>query len=227
MARLVDLTLTLKPDLRGVAFEPKYHFAQHGWNASTLHLYSHAGTHMDCPYHSNAGTQTIDEIPLDHCMGPAWVVPLAHLAPKALIQVADLGETADRFAPGDSLLLHTGWSAFVHEPKYRDALPRVSDELAQWCVQRHARILGVEPPSVADVNHLPEVIRIHQTLLRGGVVIVEGLANLAALQAQRVFFVALPLKPWRGDGSPVRALAIEGIPADGWLGAGSAAAQTG
>ena len=37
------------------------------------------------------------------------------------------------------------------------------------------KLLGVEPPSVADVHNLPEVIQIHQTLLGGGVLIVDNM----------------------------------------------------
>ena len=193
--RIIDLTLTLRPGMRGVAFEPKFNFKEHGWNAQTLHLYSHCGTHMDAPIHSEAGDQTIDEVPLAQCMGPAWLVKLDGIAPKALITVADLGDIATRFAPGDSLLLRTGWSAFVDQAKWRDELPRISLELARWCVEKRVKLLGVEPPSVADVNNLPEVIQIHQTLLGGGVLIVEGLTNLEAITQEKVFFAALPLKP--------------------------------
>ena len=207
--RIIDLTLTLRPGMRGVAFEPKFNFKEHGWNAQTLHLYSHCGTHMDAPIHSEAGDQTIDEIPLAQCMGPAWLVKLDGIAPKTLITVADLGDIATRFAPGDSLLLRTGWSAFVDQAKWRDELPRISLELARWCVEKRVKLLGVEPPSVADVNNLPEVIQIHQTLLGGGVLIVEGLTNLEAITQEKIFFAALPLKPLRGDGSPVRAFAME------------------
>jgi kynurenine formamidase len=39
---------------------------------------------------------------------------------------------------------------------------------------------------------------------------VEGLINLEAIIQEKVFFAALPLKPLRGDGSPVRAFAVEG-----------------
>jgi arylformamidase len=208
--RIIDLTLTLRPGMRGVAFEPKFNFSKHGWNAQTLHLYSHCGTHMDAPTHSEAGDGTIDEVPLAQCMGPAWLVKLDGIAPRALITVADLGGIAARFAPGDSLILRTGWSAFVDGAKWRDELPRVSLELARWCVDHRLKLLGVEPPSVADVNHLPELIRIHQTLLGGGVLIVEGLTHLESITQEKVFFAALPLKPLRGDGSPVRAFAIEG-----------------
>ena len=62
---------------------------------------------------------------------------------------------------------------------------------------------------MADVNHLPELILIHQTLLSGGVLIVEGLINLDAISQEKFFFAELPLKPLQGDGSPVRAFAIE------------------
>jgi len=39
--------------------------------------------------------------------------------------------------------------------------------------------------------------------------IVEGLTNLKAITQEQVFFAALPLKPLGGDGSPVRAFAME------------------
>ncbi|MHB8897169.1 MAG: cyclase family protein [Thermoguttaceae bacterium] len=206
---IIDLTLTLRPGMRGVAFEPTFHFQEHGWNAQTLHLYSHCGTHMDAPIHSEAGRQSIDEIPLARCMGPAWLVKLDGIAPRTLISVADLGNVATRLEPGDSLLLRTGWSALVDQARWRDELPRISLELARWCVEKRVKLLGVEPPSVADVHNLPEVIQIHQTLLGGGVLIVEGLANLEAITQEKVLFAALPLKPLGGDGSPVRAFAVE------------------
>lgn len=215
--RLIDLTLTLQPGMRGVEFEPRFHFQEHGWNARTLHLYSHCGTHMDVQLHSNAGPETIEHVPLERCMGPAWLVKLDGITPKALITVADLGAVAERFAPGESLILRTGWSRFVGQQRYRDELPRISLELAEWCVERRVKLLGVESPSVADLQNLPEVVQIHQTLLGGGVLIVEGLANLEALQQEKFFFAAFPLRIWQGDGSPVRAFAIEGAPPEGWL----------
>jgi kynurenine formamidase len=210
LPRIIDLTLTLRPGMRGVACEPKFSFREHGWNAQTLHLYSHCGTHMDAPTHAEAGDRTIDEVPLSQCMGPAWLVKLDGIAARALITVADLGGIAARFAPGESLILRTGWSAFIDDAKWRDELPRVSLELARWCVEHRVKLLGVEPPSVADVHDLPELNRIHKTLLEGGVLPVEGLTNLDAIRQEKVFFAALPLKPLRGDGSPVRAFAVEG-----------------
>lgn len=90
-------------------------------------------------------------------------------------------------------------------------LTLTSRQFAIGQVAGRARILllGVEPPSVADVNDKEEVTAVHRTLLGAGIVIVEGLANLEALQQERVTFIALPLKLEGGDGSPVWAIAIE------------------
>jgi kynurenine formamidase len=209
--RLVDLTLTLRSAMRGVEFEKLHTVNEHGWNSRMLHLYSHCGTHMDAPLHFSAGDGTIETIPLERCMGPAWVADLSDLRPRELIAVEHLGAMADRIRPNEGLLLKTGWSAYVERPQfYRDNFPRISPELAEWCVARRVRMLGVESPSVADVNCLDEVTLIHRILLASEIVIVEGLANLHALREERVLFCAMPLKIEGGDGAPCRAFAIEG-----------------
>ncbi|MSU24922.1 MAG: cyclase family protein [Opitutus sp.] len=213
-SRLIDLTLPLTPGQRGVSTEPKYTVARDGWNAATWHLYSHAGTHMDSQFHFEAGPETIDTKPLEKCIGPACVVNLTPLAPRTLLTVAHLGAVATTFIDGESLLLRTDWHRYASEPTiYRDGLPRISEELATWCVTHRVKILGVEPPSIADVNNLPEVTLIHKILLGGGVTIVEGLAYLDQLTQPRVFFGALPLKLAGGDGCPVRAFAYDSPPA--------------
>jgi kynurenine formamidase len=144
-------------------------------------------------------------------MGKAWVVNLDGIADKAAITVAHLGDIAAKFAPGESLLLRTGWSRHVDNPQhYRDNFPRIADDLAHWCVEKQVNILGVEPPSVADVNNAEELTRIHKILLGANITIVEGLTNLDSLKDERVFFVAAPLKIEGGDGCPCRAFAIEG-----------------
>lgn len=217
MPRLIDLTLPLRPGQRGVAAETARTLARDGWNAATWSLYSHAGTHMDAQQHFAAGPETIDTKSLTRCLGPAWVVDLTPIAPRTQIGLAHLGAVREKVAAGDSLLLRTDWHRYVDDPAlYRDGLPRIGDALAQWCVERGVKLLGVEPPSIADVNDLAEVTRIHKVLLGGGVTIVEGLAHLDSLTQERVLFAALPLKLAGGDGAPVRAFAIEGVAPEAW-----------
>jgi predicted dehydrogenase/kynurenine formamidase len=209
-ARIVDLSLPLDHGMRGVQITPCTTIAEKGWNTTTLSLYSHCGTHMDAPKHFlGDAAATIDRQSLAVCCGPARVVDLTPMAPRELITVARLCECVEKVEPGERLLLRTDWSKRLGTPEYRDALPRISLELARWLVERRVALVGVEPPSVADVNDLREVTDVHQTLFRGNVVILEGLANLDQLRKPVVTLVALPLRIVGGDGSPVRAIAIE------------------
>ncbi len=209
MQRVVDLTLPLKDGDRGVRIELARRLEKDGWNATTLSLYSHCGTHMDAPVHFGVGTQSIDQLDVGGLIGPAWVVDVRPVEPRALIGVEHISVIADKIEPGDGILICTGWSKYYPSDKYRDELPRIGADLARWCVEKKVRMLGVEPPSVADVNNMQELTEVHHILFEGGVIVVEGLANLDSLTKPKVTFIALPLKVAAGDGAPARALAIE------------------
>jgi kynurenine formamidase len=215
--RIIDLTLPLRSGMRGVDREPKYTVERDGWNAATLHLYSHAGTHVDAPVHFAAGPETIDQVALDRCCGAARVAHLPATTPKEVLTPAHLGPLAESFRQGEVLLLATGWSRFADDPGvYRDGLPRVGEELARWCVERRVKLLGVEPPSVADVTNRDELTRVHRILFAGGVTIVEGLTNLDRLRDGEGWFVAAPLPVVGGDGCPCRAFALVPGRVDEW-----------
>jgi arylformamidase len=208
----IDLTLAFNKNVAGFDSEPARLLQKDGWNATTLHLYSHAGTHMDAPLHFGVNDQTIDQIPLEKLVAKrTWVVKLLDLPLSYLIKIADVLPQLVGFQKGDSILLRTDWYkrlAADTENTYRNALPRISEELAVWMVENQVQILGVEPPSVADVNDLEEVTKIHQILL-GYVLIVEGLAYLDKISKNNVELIALPLKIEGCDGAPCRVIVIE------------------
>jgi kynurenine formamidase len=211
MKRIVDLTLPLESSMRGVAIEPARKLATDGWNATTLSLYSHCGTHMDAPRHFLPEGATIDSLPLEACIGPARVVDLTPVRPRERITVDRLGPCRQEIRPGDRLLIRTDWSRRHGTPDYRDQLPRIDLELARWLVDRGVALLGVEPPSVADVNSPQELTAVHRVLLEAGVIIVEGLANLDQIKSETVELIVLPLAVRGGDGAPVRAVAIDNV----------------
>ncbi len=209
--RIIDLTITLYDGIRGLETEPKTTYAEIGCNTTTLHLYSHAGTHMDAPLHFVDGGDTIDNVDLDVCIGPAEVIDLTHKEPNSQLFIEDLEPHAGRIAPGARLLLRTDWSKHAEMEDYRTYMPRISPELARWFVERRVVLIGIETPSVASLrpDMGAELTEVHQILLKGGVVIVESLANLDQLQRDRVHLTVMPLKIRGCDGSPVRAVAIE------------------
>ena len=209
--RIVDLTQNLYHGIRGLETEPKSTIADIGCNTTTLHLYSHAGTHMDAPLHFVDGGDTIDNVLLDRCIGPAVVFDLTHKRPNTSIMVEDMRPHADRITSGGRVLLRTDWSLHAEMEDYRTHQPRISPELARWFVERKIALIGVEPASVASLRSDTgdEITVVHQTLLKAGIVIVEGLTNLRELRRDEIEFIVLPLKIRGCDGSPVRAIAIE------------------
>lgn len=207
--RIVDLSLCIDEQLPNAKVESFKTLERDGWNATTITLYSHCGTHMDAPRHFLASGPTLEQMDLDACQGRARVVDLSQVGPKELISVEHLSPWANRIRAGERLLLRTDWHRRFGTPEYRNALPRIAPALATWLVERQIALLGVEPPSVADVNNLEELTIVHRILLGGGVVIVEGLAHLDQLHRDEVEFIALPLRIVGGDGCPVRAIAIE------------------
>ncbi|HET6488283.1 MAG TPA: cyclase family protein [Syntrophales bacterium] len=209
MSRVIDLTVSLKDGMRGVTFEAFKELEKDGWNARMLHLYSHAGTHMDAPLHFGVNDTTVDRIPPERFVADAWVIDAPAVRSNMLIGIEHLMDVKDRLVEGEGLLFRTGWHRFIDTPAYRDALPRLSMALALWCVKKKVGLIGVEPPSVASLTDMQELREVHRILLGGGIVVVEGLCNLEEISRPRVKVIALPLKIAGGDGAPARVIAIE------------------
>lgn len=87
MKRLWDITRVLAP---GMPVWPGDRPVECGWtarlrdgagaNVGHVAMSCHAGTHVDAPYHFAETGATVDKVPLQACVGPAVVVPLARLA---------------------------------------------------------------------------------------------------------------------------------------------------
>ncbi|GLR18789.1 cyclase family protein [Portibacter lacus] len=206
--RIIDLTINLSDDLNGVEISSVKTIEKDGWNTSYYKIYSHVGTHMDAPRHFGNADQAIDEIAVGRFITPAWIIDATDVGPKGFITLRHLGVLLSEFSPGESLIIKTGWSSRLGTPEYLDDLPRISKELAEWCVENRVNILAVEQPSVADVHNLEEVTEIHKILMDGDVIIVESLINVEQITAAKVTMIAMPLKVKDGDGAPARVVAI-------------------
>jgi len=195
--------------MRGVEFEPAKNIKEDGWNATTLHLYSHAGTHMDAPTHFEVNNGSVDQYPVDRFFNTCHLIDLIGIQPNTEIRIEDLRNVKQILKKGEGLIFRTGWSKFQNNLIYRDGLPPISKKLALWCAEKGVSVVGVEPPSVADVNNLPLLTEIHTILLKADILIVEGLTNLEQISKPKVKLIALPLKVEGGDGAPCRVIVIE------------------
>ena len=83
----------------------------------------HGGTHIDAPIHFAESHQTVDQIPLDHLMGPAVKVDVTDKAladRDYLVSVADLTaweQAHGRIPDGSILLIQTGYGKYWPDRK--------------------------------------------------------------------------------------------------------------
>ena len=84
--RLIDLSLTISPELAGVEFQPAKILDKDGWNAKTLSMYSHSGTHVDSPLHFGVSNVGLDQMSLEKFMAYTWVVDCTQIESKGLLE---------------------------------------------------------------------------------------------------------------------------------------------
>src|SRR3954451_6485874 len=104
----------------------------------TVTLTTHSGTHMDAPLHygprsGGAPARSIDEIPLDWCVGRGVRLDVRPAPAGGTITVAHLEDAVRTgvpggLVPGDIVLLWTGADALWGRPEYRQEFPGLDGE---------------------------------------------------------------------------------------------------
>lgn len=166
-----------------------------GSNVSRVTMSTHAGTHVDAPWHFEDDGKRLHEVSHEVFFGRALVIGYAGEGP---LHADDLG--ADPLPP--RLLVKTRnsarhWSA----PFCRDYVALEADA-AERCVREGVRLIGVDYLSVAPYKQ--EGQETHHQLLHHDVFVVEGLV-LGAVPEGWCEFVVLPLPLEGADGAPCRA----------------------
>jgi arylformamidase len=211
VARIIDLSLTIGPDLLtwpsdpGIDIRPAKRIADGDpSNVSELRMGTHTGTHVDPPVHFVEGADPIDRVSLEVFFGEAVVADLTgagSIGPSELEEL-DLPEDVER------LLCRTKNSElWTQGPvEFPDEYVAVTPDGARWIVDHGLRLVGVDFLSVEAKG--AEGHPVHTTLLENGVIIVEGL-DLSSVEPGSYTFACLPLRIADGDGSPARAMLVE------------------
>ena len=170
---------------------------------SQVSLSVHSGTHVDAPAHFIKGGATVDSLALDTLLGPALVVDTADAPALTAPVLADLAIPNST----ERLLFRTRNSEIWNRPvpEFVKDFVAITADGAAWLKEKNIRLVGIDYLSVAPfANGGPT----HQTLLQGGIVLLEGL-NLAGIGPGLYQLVCLPLKLVGSDGAPARAVLIE------------------
>jgi arylformamidase len=171
-------------------------------NISLLSMMVHTATHMDAPFHFFETGCTIEQIPLDRCIGTALLVDVSRTGPREEIHLREIPGLREKLHDVKKVVLNTGWAAHWGQTGYFTDHPRLTDESARFLLECGVHLVGIDAPSV-DRQPFPA----HLELLGNGCVIVENLTNLSTIDNERFHLTVLPLLIVGRDGSPVRAVA--------------------
>ena len=163
------------------------------YNLTAFSMCAHNGTHIDAPRHFLAEGKTVDAMALSHFVGQAYVADCrgaltAADATEILKKAAEISRDAARriLIKGDAV---------------------VSADAARAFAEAKILLLGVEPQTVG-----PEAapMDVHKILLASEVALLEGII-LADVTEGVYFLNSAPLNIAGADGSPCRAILIDGI----------------
>lgn len=172
---------------------------------SELRMSSHVGTHVDAPAHFMPQGETVDLLPLDVLIGPAWA---AHIQRAGLV-TAELLDRCRIPAGVERLLLRTDNSLPKHKIRAIQGKPRPFDKnyialdptAGGWLLEKRIRLVGIDGPSVDPFGS--EDFVMHHMLLANKVVIIENLM-LTDVRPGDYRLICLPLRYEGGDGAPAR-----------------------
>jgi arylformamidase len=208
--RTFDVSLTINPSMPVWPGDPaitlhRVQKIEEGANAnvSRIEMSVHTGTHVDAPYHFLKEGGTVEKMSLKVLIGRAYV---AHLDDSVDLIMASHLEAAG-IPPRTRRVLIRTRNSKMWTKEYRafdKSYVALDVSAAEYLVTHGVKLVGVDYLSVAPFGNTAPT---HVTLLKAGVVIVEGL-NLAQVSQGRYNFFCLPLKLDKSDGAPARAVLV-------------------
>ncbi len=174
-------------------------------NLSEYTLGAHTGTHVDGRRHVDRSGGGVETIPLDRCIGECRVVDLGYLDFGEGIGEEELA--AEKIEKGEIVLFKTKNSTTGYGD-FREDFIYLTDEGAGLLVRKKMKAVGTDYLSIQRYHS--GRCAAHCILLEEGIPIFEGL-DLSRVEAGRYLFIGFPLKIRDGDGSPVRAVLVEGL----------------
>ena len=169
-----------------------------GYNAYTLAMGLHTGTHIDMPMHFSEDSRTAADFSAERFMGRGVLLDVRG---QSVIGMEARYESM--VTEGSIVLLYSGFDCRYFSEAYFTEYPAVSEELGRFLVSRNIKMLGMDMPAP---DYPP--FAVHKRLLERGIFLLENLTNLQSLlSVERFDIVALPLKI-TAEASPVRAVAV-------------------
>lgn len=208
-AHLAELTGIRRDDLH----------AGLGWASERVAAITHAGTHVDAPFHyapSTAGlrSRTIDELPLRWFLGRGVCIDVGEGAEPVTVAEVEAFDRTRGFAiaEGDIVLFRTG--AAYGGGDYNERGRGLAPELVAHLCARGVRVVGTDawsidfPFATMSRRGAPHVWEAHFAGREHEFCAIEKLTNLDRLPPSGFFVICLPVKVAGGSAGWTRAVAL-------------------
>jgi kynurenine formamidase len=200
-----------------------------GWADDTItKMGVHSTTHIDAPWHygpmsGGEPAATIDEMPLEKCIGPGVVLDMTHKADNDPITVADLeaalAKTGARLDHHTIVLIRTGRDRLMGTKAFWTTGTGMSAAATEWLLEQGPTVMGIDQwgwdlpfhaqiataKATGDANLFWEAHRIGQ---RRPYWHMEQLTNLGALPPHGFEVMVFPLKIVGASAAPARVVAV-------------------
>lgn len=166
-------------------------------------MVANTGTYLDTPFHRYENGKDLAAIELQNLVDlPAQIIDCSKI--NGLAIAADFLEKQN--ISQKAILFKTNWSQNWNTEKYFENHPFLTEEAAQYLVDKKVLLVGIDSHNIDDT--CGKARPVHTILLAQNILIVEHLCNLSAVTQPNNFrFTAAPPKI-KGMGTfPVRAYA--------------------
>lgn len=175
-------------------------------NTSVLTMPSHAGTHVDSPYHFLATGKSVDQYAPE-----AWFFHSPHVIffsaqPGQLITPEDLNLAVGLDKDTDLILLCSGFELHRNTDIYWKEGPGLAPKLAEYFINHcpNLRAVGMDFLSISSLKHREEGRAAHRAFLERGILLFEDMSLKVIGSDNRLEKVSVfPLRFAKADGAPV------------------------
>ena len=200
-----------------------------GWAVEFLELSTHAGTHMDAPWHYHPTqdrgkpAMTIDEMPIEWAVGKGIKIDISDKPDGYNITPDDIKERLAKIGhiltEGDIFLAQTGAASYWGTEEYLVKGSGFSRDATLWLLDQGIHVVGTDawswdrplPFQAKDYERTKDASLIwegHFAGIEKGYFQIEKLTNLDKLPPTGFTFYCFPIKIKRASAGWIRAVAI-------------------
>lgn len=199
-----------------------------GWSMEEISLTTHTGTHLDAPWHYHPESEgkralTIDEIPLEWCMGNGIKLDFRHFEDGYQVTCEDLEKVFQEIGcepgPGDIVLVNTGADKFWGKPEYLIKGCGFGRESTLWLTEKGVNVVGTDawswdiplPFTAREFGKTGDssiIWEAHFAGIQKEYCHIEKLTNLDKLPSCGFKFFCFPVKIKGASGAWIRAVAL-------------------